>query len=126
MKIVNIEEVNIKRGKAELNTPEKFLIDKEGKKTRLAMLKNLDDGKAAIVELSDFETTKKSVRNFDTMLNQVFILGEIPLVARKSGDNEIVIRKMATFDLGEYNKGDKRGMSENHKAIVQAKLAEVS
>lgn len=125
MKIVNIEEVKIRHGKKELNTPEKWLFDKEGKKVRLSMLRNLEEGKAAVVELSEFQTSKKSVRNFDWMLNQVFILGEIPLLARKSGDNEIVIKKLATFDLGEYNKGDKKDMSNNHKEFIQAKLAEV-
>ena len=73
MKIVNIEEINIKRGKAELNTPEKWIFEKEGKKIRLSILNNLENDKAAIVGLSEFETTKKTIRNFDTMLNQVFI-----------------------------------------------------
>jgi len=126
MKIVDESEIKSKNGgKKVFNVPEKWLFEKENKKVRLITLKNMDDGKAAIVELSEFVTNKKSVRNFDTMLNQVFILGEVPLIARKSGDNEIVIRKMVTIDLAEYNKGDKKEMSANHKEIVQAKLAEV-
>ena len=126
MKIVDESEIPTKSGgKKVLNAPEKFLLEKENKKVRLSILKNMENTKAALVTLEDFVTNKKSVRNFDTMLNQVFILGEVPLIARKSGDYEIVIRKLGKFDLTEYNKGDKKEMSANHKELVQAKLAEV-
>lgn len=125
MKIVDESEIKGKNGgKKVFNVPEKWLFEKEGKKVRLITLKNMDDGKAAIVELSEFATNKKSVRNFDTMLNQVFIQGELPLLARRSGEN-IVIRKLPAFDLGEYNKGDKKEMSANHAEVVKAKLEEI-
>ena len=126
MRIVSEENIpKVHNGRKTLNCPERFLFEKENKKVRISILAKLDVGKAALVQLSEFETNKKSVRNFDTMLNQVFILGEVPLIARRSGDNEIVIRKLPTFDLTEFNKGDKREMSANHKELVQAKLAEV-
>lgn len=121
MRIIDETEIpQVHNSKRTLNTPER-LFDKEGKKVRLTMLAKIDVGKAAIVELSEFGTNKKSVRNFDWKLNQVFILGEIPLMARKSGE-EIVIRKMAAFDLEEYNKGDKKGLSANHAEMLKAKL----
>ena len=81
-------------------------------------------GKAAIVELSEFGTNKKTVRNFDWKLNSVFILAEVPLLARKSGD-EIVIRKLPAFDLEVYSQADKKELSAAHVELLKSKLAEV-
>jgi hypothetical protein len=125
MKIVDESEIaKVHTGKRTLNTPERWLLEKEGKRTRLITLSKLELGKAAIVELSDFGTNKKTVRNFDWKLNQLFILAEVPLLARKSGD-DIVIRKLPAFDLEEYNKADKKELSAAHVELLKSKLAEV-
>lgn len=125
MKIVDGKSVTTRKGKKELNVPEKWLFEKENKKVRLTTLMNMENEKAAQVELAEFGTEKKSIRSFDKQLNQVFILGELPLIARKVGDSEIVIRKVEKFDLEQFNKGDKKEMSANHMETVKAKLAEV-
>jgi hypothetical protein len=126
MKIVDAESVKTKngRGKKELNAIEKWLFDKEGKKVRLTALIGMEDGKAALVELSEFQSNKKNTRGINHVLNNVFVTGEIPLIARRASDTEIVIKKLATFDLNQYNKADRKELSSNHLEIVKAKLAE--
>jgi hypothetical protein len=57
-------------------------------------------------------------------MNRVFILGEIPLIARGRED-KVVIRKLEAFDLEIYNKSDKREMGANHVETVKAKLDEL-
>jgi hypothetical protein len=57
-------------------------------------------------------------------LNRVFILGNIPLIARGREDR-VVIRKLEAFDLEQYNKADKREMGSNHLETLKAKLTEV-
>jgi hypothetical protein len=128
MKIVDSKSITTRKGKKELNAPEKWLFDKENKKLRLTTLMNMEKDKAAEVGLAEFQnygTNKKSIRGFDKVLNQVFILGELPLIARGANDNEIVIRKLEKFDLEVYNKGDKKELSANHIEAVKSKLAEV-
>ncbi len=61
----------------------------------------------------------------DKQMNQLFILGALPLIARRASDTEIVIRKLEKFDAELYNKGDKKEMSANHLETVKSKLAEV-
>lgn len=124
MRIVDETEIPETHNVKKLNAPEKFLFEKEGKKARLTILSKLDVDKAALIALKEFETNKKSVRNFDTMLNSVFILANLPLIARRAGE-EIIIRKMAAFDLGEYNKGDKKELKKPHIELLKSKLAEV-
>lgn len=125
MRIVDETEIpKVHNGRKTLNTPERWVLGKEGKKVRISILSKLDVGKAAIVTLGEFETNKKSVRNFDTMLNQVFIVANLPLIARRAGE-EIIIRKMATFDLSEYNKGDKKELKKADIELLKSKLAEV-
>jgi hypothetical protein len=57
-------------------------------------------------------------------LNRVFILGNIPLIARGREDR-VVIKKLEAFDLEQYNKADKREMGPNHLETLKAKLTEV-
>ncbi len=126
MKIVEAESVKTaNRGRKELSPVEKWLFDKENKKVRLATLMNMEINKAAVVELSELGTDKKNNRNLDNILNRVFILGEIALIARRGAEDKIVIRKLEKFDIEQYNKGDKKPMSDNHIETVKAKLAEV-
>jgi hypothetical protein len=130
MKIVDAESVKTtnSRGKKELNAIEKFLFDKENKKVRLATLMGLEEGKAGVVELSEIQgygANKKSVRGIDTIMNKTFILAEIPLIARRADDTKIVIRKLNSFSLDNYSKGDKKPMSDNHIETVKAELAKV-
>ncbi len=54
-----------------------------------------------------------------------FVLGELPLLARRMGEDKLVIKKLEKFDLDHYDKGDKKPMSENHIETVKSKLAEV-
>jgi hypothetical protein len=126
MKIVDMETVKLSsnRGKKELNSVEVWLFDKENKKLRLTTLNNIETGKAAIVEVAEFGD-KQNPRNIDTRLNQVFILGQMPLIARRIKDIQIIIRKVESFDLDKYNKLDKKSMSYGHMEFVKAKLAEV-
>jgi hypothetical protein len=125
MRIVDETEIpKAHNGRKNLNTVERWLLEKEGKRTRLITLSKLELGKAAIVELSDFGTNKKTVRNFDWKLNQVFILAEIPLLARKSGD-DIIIRKLPLFDLEVYSQADKKELSAAHIELLKSKLAEL-
>ncbi len=126
MKIVDGKSITTRKEKKELNAPEKWLFEKENKKVRLTTLMNMESEKAAQVELAEFGTEKKSIRSFDKLLNQVFILGELPLIARRASDSELVIRKVEKFDLEQYNKGDKKEMSANHIETVKAKLAELA
>ena len=126
MKIVEAESVKTaNRGRKELNTVEKWLFDKENKKVRLATLMNMEINKAAVVELSELGTDKKNSRNLDNILNRVFILGEIALIARRGAEDKIVIRKLEKFDIEQYNKGDRNEMSANHVETLKSKLAEV-
>ncbi len=67
-------------------------------------------------------TDKKNSRNLDNILNRVFILGEIALIARRGTEDKIVIRKLEKFDIEQYNKGDRNEMSANHIETVKAKL----
>jgi hypothetical protein len=126
MKIVDAESIKTTngRGKKELNAIEKWLFDKEGKKVRLTALIGLEDGKAALIELSEFQSNKKNTRGIDHVLNNVFVTGAIPLVARRASDTEIVIRKLEKFDISQYNKADQKEMSSNHLETVKGKLAE--
>jgi hypothetical protein len=131
MKIVEAESIKTTnhRGRKEISPVNKWLFDKEGKKVRLTALMGMEDGKAAIVELSEIQgygTNKKSTRGFDNVLNRVFILGELPLIARRASDNQLIIKKLEKFDLEQYNKGDKKPMSDNQIETVKAKLAELS
>ncbi len=126
MKIVEAESVKTaNRGRKELSSVEKWLFDKENKKVRLITLMNLENNKAAIVELSELGTDKKNNRSLDNILNRVFILGEISLIARRGAEDKIVIKKLEKFDIEQYNKGDRNEMSANHVETVKAKLAEV-
>ncbi len=126
MKIVEAESVKTtNKGRKELNPVEKWLFDKENKKVRLSTLMNMENNKAAIVELSELGTDKKNSRNLDNILNRVFILGEIALIARRGAEDKIVIRKIEKFDIEQYNKGDKKPMSNAHIEIVKSKLTEV-
>ncbi len=130
MKIVEAESIKTtnNRGRKEISPVNKWLFDKEGKKVRLTALIGMEDGKAALVELSEIQgygTNKKSTRGFDNVLNRVFILGELPLIARRADDNQLVIKKLEKFYLEQYNKGDKKPMSDNQIETVKAKLAEV-
>ncbi len=127
MKIVDSKSITTHNGKAELNAVEKWLFDKEGKKVRLTALMNMDDGKAAIAELEEFQnygSNKKKTHGLDNIMNRVFVLGEIPLVARARTD-KVVIRKSDKFELEIYSKADRKEMSANHIETVKSKLAEV-
>ncbi len=131
MKIVDAESIKTTngRGKKELNPVEKFLFDKENKKVRLTSLMNMENDKAATVELEEFKNygnNKSNTRGIDRQMNQLFILGTLPLIARRTSDSEIVIRKVEKFDLELYNKGDKKEMSANHIETVKSKLAELA
>jgi hypothetical protein len=85
----------------------------------------MESGKAAIVELAEIGE-KLNSRNIDTRLNQVFILGQLPLIARRIKDIQIVIKRLESFDLDKYNKLDKKPMSDGHSEFVKAKLAELT
>jgi hypothetical protein len=126
IKIVDAESIKTtnNRGKKELNIIEKWLFDKQGKQVRLSTLIDMESNKAALVELSEFQSNKKNTRGIDHVLNNVFVTGEIALIARRASDTEIVIKKLEKFDISQYNKADQKEMSSNHLETVKAKLAE--
>ncbi len=128
MKIIDISEQNNGKtgGKKELGAAEKWLFDTEDGEVRLAILMKMTTGQQGIAELEEFKTYGSDAEKsygLDISLNRVFILGEIPLIARGREDR-VVIRKLDTFDLEIYNKADKREMGANHIETVTAKLAE--
>jgi hypothetical protein len=49
----------------------------------------------------------------------------LPLITGRADDNKIVIRRLENLDLEQYNKGDKKPMSDYHIETVKSKLAEV-
>ncbi len=130
MKIVDIsEQQNGKNsgGKRELGAAEKWLFDTENGETRLATLMKMTAGQQGIAELSEFKEYGSGAEKsygLDIALNRVFILGNIPLIARGREDR-VVIRKLEAFDMEIYNKSDKREMGANHIETVKSKLAEV-
>jgi len=130
MRIVDInEEENRKNygGKKELGSAEKWLFDMENGEVRLVTLVNMKTGQQGIAELEEFKSYGSEAEKsygLDIALNRVFILGEIPLIARGRKDR-VVIKKVEEFDLGLYNKADRRPMGANHIETVKAKLDEV-
>jgi GH15 family glucan-1,4-alpha-glucosidase len=126
MKIVDMETVKLSsnRGKKELNLVEAYIFEKENKKIRLTTLNNMETNKAAIVEITEFGD-KVNPRSIATKLNQVFILGELPLIAKLIKDNQIIIMRLENFNIDKYNKSDKKPMSDAHIEIVNEKLAEM-
>ncbi len=114
-------------GKKDLGAAEKWLFDTESGEVRLKALMNITAGQQGIAELEEFKTYGSGAEKsygLDIALNRVFILGNIPLIARGREDR-VVIKKLETFDLEQYNKADKREMGANHIETVKAKLAEV-
>ncbi len=129
MKIIDINAGNNGKtgGKKELGAAEKWLFDTENDEVRLKILIDLESGKQAIAELSEFKeygTDAEKSYGLDISLNRVFILGNMPLLARSRKD-KVVIKKLEEFDLKSYNKADRREMGANHIETVKAKLAEV-
>jgi len=129
MKIVDISEQNNGKtgGKKELGAAEKFLFDMESGEVRLKALMNMSAGQQGIADLEEFKSYGSDAEKsygLDIALNRVFILGEIPLIARGREDR-VVIKKVETFDIEIYNKADKREMGANHIETVKSKLAEV-
>jgi hypothetical protein len=129
MKIVDICEQNNGKtgGKKELGAAEKYLFDTENGEIRLKTLMNMTTGQQGISALSEFKSYgSDSVKSYglDISLNRVFILGNIPLIARGREDR-VVIKKLEKFDLELYNKADKKEMGANHIETVKSKLAEV-
>jgi len=114
-------------GKKELGAAEKFLFDMESGEVRLATLMKMTAGQQGVAGLEEFKSYGSDAEKsygLDISLNRVFILGEIPLIAR-GRDDRVVIKKLEAFDLEQYNKADKREMGANHIETVKAKLAEV-
>ena len=114
-------------GKKELGAAEKWLFDTEDGETRLATLIKMSVSQQASAELAEFKTYGSGAEKsygLDISLNHVFILGNLPLIARGRTDR-VVIKKLEAFDLEQYNKADKREMGANHIETVKAKLAEV-
>lgn len=114
-------------GKKDLGAAEKWLFDTESGEVRLKALMNLTTEKQALAELEEFKSYGSGAEKsygLDIALNRVFVLGEIPLLARGRAD-KVVIKKLEAFDLEQYNKADKREMGANHIETVKAKLAEV-
>lgn len=114
-------------GKKELGAAEKWLFDTESGEVRLKALINMSTGHMGVAELEEFKTYGSDAEKsygLDIALNRVFILGNIPLIARGREDR-VVIRKLEAVDLNIYNKADKREMGANHIETVKAKLAEV-
>ena len=114
-------------GKKELGAAEKWVFDIQDGEVRLKALMNMSTGQQGIAELSEFKTYGSDAEKsygLDIALNRVFILGNIPLIARGREDR-VVIKKLETFDLEHYNKADKREMGSNHLETLKAKLAEV-
>ncbi len=114
-------------GKKELGAAEKWLFDTENGEVRLAALMKMTVGLQGVAELEEFKTYGSDAEKsygLDIAMNRVFILGNLPLIARGRAD-KVVIKKLETFDLEIYNKADKREMGANHIETVKAKLAEV-
>ncbi len=129
MKIVEIKEENNGKtgGKKELGAAEKWLFDTENGEIRLKALMNMTTGQQGEAELEEFKsygTDAEKSYGLDIAMNRVFILGEIPLIARGRKD-KVIIKKLEKFDVEQYNKADRREMSANHIETVKAKLAEV-
>ncbi len=129
MKIVEINAENNGKtgGRKELGAAEKWLFDTEDGEIRLKTLMNMSTGQQGIAELEEFKSYGSDAEKsygLDIALNRVFILGNIPLIARGRAD-KVVIKKLEAFDLETYNKADKREMGANHVETVKAKLAEV-
>ncbi len=129
MRIVEISAENNGKtgGRKELGAAEKWLFDTENGEVRLKTLMNMTAGQQGIAELDEFKTYGSDAEKsygLDISLNHVFILGEIPLIARGRTD-KVVIKKLEKFDLELYNKADKREMGANHIETVKSKLAEV-
>ncbi len=129
MRIVEINAENNGKtgGRKELGAAEKWLFDTENGEVRLKTLMNMTAGQQGIAELDEFKTYGSDAEKsygLDISLNHVFILGEIPLIARGRTD-KVVIKKLEKFDLELYNKADKREMGANHIETVKSKLAEV-
>ena len=114
-------------GKKELGAAEKWLFDTEEGEVRLKSLISMSIGNQGIAELLEFKAYGSDAEKsygLDIALNRVFILGNIPLIARGRSDR-VVIKKLEVFDLEQYNKADKREMGANHIETVKAKLAEI-
>ena len=114
-------------GKKELGAAEKWLFDTESGEVRLKALMNMSTGQQGIAELEEFKSYGSEADKsygLDIALNRVYILGNIPLIARGRAD-KVVIKKLETFSLEIYNKADIRPMGANHIETVKAKLAEV-
>ncbi len=114
-------------GKKELGAAEKWVFDIQDGEVRLKTLMNMTAGQQGIADLSEFKTYGSDAEKsygLDIALNRVFILGNIPLIARGREDR-VVIKKLEAFDLEQYNKADKREMGANHLETLKAKLAEV-
>ncbi len=128
MKIVEINtNGKASGGKKDLGAAEKWLFDTESGEVRLKALLNLTTEKQALAELEEFKSYGSGAEKsygLDIALNRVFILGNIPLIARGREDR-VVIKKVELFNLDIYNKADKREMGANHIETVKAKLAEV-
>ncbi len=129
MKIVEIDAENNGKtgGKRELGAAEKWLFDIEDGEVRLVTLVNMKTGQQGIAELDEFKNYgSDAVKSYglDIALNRVFILGNLPLIARGREDR-VVIKKLEKFDLELYNKADRREMGANHVETVKAKLEEV-
>lgn len=129
MKIVEISAENNGKtgGRKELGAAEKWLFDTQDGEIRLKTLMNMTAGQQGIAELEEFKSYGSDAEKsygLDISLNHVFILGNIPLIARGRTD-KVVIKKLERFDLELYNKADKREMGANHIETLKAKLAEV-
>jgi hypothetical protein len=129
MRIVEINAENNGKtgGKKELGAAEKWLLSEENGEVRLKTLMNMSTGQQGIAELEEFKeygSDAEKSYGLDISLNRVFILGNIPLIARGRTD-KVVIKKLEKFDPELYNKADRREMGANHIETVKAKLAEV-
>lgn len=114
-------------GKKVLGAAEKWVFDIQDGEVRLKALMNMSTGQQGVAELEEFKSYGSDAEKsygLDISLNRVFILGNIPLIARGRTD-KVVIKKLEAFDLEQYNKADKREMGSNHIETVKAKLAEV-
>ncbi len=130
MKIIDINTEGNGRtsgGKKELGAAEKWLFDTQDSEVRLASLMKMSTGQQGIAELSEFKSYGSDAEKsygLDISLNRVFILGNLPLIARGRTDR-VVIKKLAAFDLEQYNKADQRPLGLNHLETVKTKLAEL-
>ncbi len=129
MRIVEINAENNGKtgGRKELGAAEKWLFDTQDGEIRLKTLMAMTAGQQGIAELEEFKSYGSDAEKsygLDISLNHVFILGNIPLIARGRTD-KVVIKKLEKFDLELYNKADRREMGANHIETVKAKLAEV-